>query len=64
MSTDRDRHTTPRRVISVGDRLWNLFGVLVGDRNRSAIIREFIAWYVRQPGATLPQRPAKRSPDN
>lgn len=55
-----DRHTTPRRVISVGDGPWAKFGEIVGERNRSDVIRQFIDWYVREPGAKFPDRPAQR----
>jgi hypothetical protein len=58
--TDGDRHTTPRRVISAGDELWDPFGEVVGARNRSAILRQFMAWFLRLPGARLPERPPAR----
>lgn len=48
---------TPHRPVRVDDGLWGAFGVAVGERNRSRVIREFIAWYCRVPGAKLPQRP-------
>jgi hypothetical protein len=48
---------TPMRPIRVADRPWCVFGALVGDRDRSRVVREFIAWYIREPGARLPQRP-------
>lgn len=54
---DRDRHTTPRRPLSVGDELWVPFGKRAGEKNRSAVLRQFIRWYLRLPGATLPRRP-------
>jgi hypothetical protein len=59
-----DRHTTPRRVISAEDDLWDPFGQLVGDRNRSAVLRQFMAWYIRKPGAKLPERPPARPRTN
>ena len=51
---------TPHRPIRVEDDLWEEFGRLVGPRNRSAVIREFIRWYVRKSGAKLPKRPPQR----
>ena len=48
---------TPHRPIRVSDELWAAFGRLVGARNRARVVREFIAWYCREPGAKLPQRP-------
>jgi hypothetical protein len=57
-----DRHTTPRRVISVEDGPWARFGALVGVRNRSGVIRQFIGWYNGEPGAKLPRRPKASEP--
>jgi hypothetical protein len=39
--------------------LWDRFGELAAavGSDRSTVIRELIAWYVRQPGAKLPNRP-------
>ncbi|WP_204016020.1 hypothetical protein [Sphaerimonospora thailandensis] len=51
-----DNHT-PLRPIRVETELWEAFGELVGKRNRSAVIRDFIRWYVRERGAKLPERP-------
>lgn len=36
--------------------LWAKFGELA-DPDRSTVLRDFIAWYIRQPGAKLPKRP-------
>lgn len=38
-------------------RLWDDLGDAVGKKNRSLVIRQFIAWYTREPGAKLPKRP-------
>lgn len=54
---------TPHRPIRVEDDLWEEFGRIAGARNRSAILRDFIAWYVRRRGATLPKRPAPAQND-
>ena len=48
---------TPLRPVRVEGALWNLFGEIVGIRKRSGIIRDFIRWYLREPGVTLPDRP-------
>ncbi|MGI5162750.1 hypothetical protein ACQEU3_47090 [Spirillospora sp. CA-253888] len=53
---------TPRQTIRIDSGLWDEFGDLVGGRNRSRVIREFIAWYVRRPKATLPKRPVVERP--
>ncbi|MEU8040917.1 hypothetical protein [Streptosporangium sp. NPDC049078] len=56
MSDSTDTHT-PRHAIRVEEDLWAEFGRLVGARNRSQVIRDFIRWFVRERGATLPARP-------
>ena len=35
--------------------LWESFGEVVD--NRSTVLREFVRWYVREPGAKMPRRP-------
>jgi hypothetical protein len=40
--------------------LWERFGE-VAEPDRSAVLRAFVAWYVREPGAKLPVRPVIRS---
>ncbi|MFF3665392.1 hypothetical protein [Microtetraspora malaysiensis] len=57
----KDTHT-PHRPIRVEADLWEEFGRLVGPRNRSAIIRDFIRWYIRERGAKLPERPTEPQP--
>jgi metal-responsive CopG/Arc/MetJ family transcriptional regulator len=51
---------TPHRQVRVDDDLWDRFGEAVerqGAPDRSVVLREFMAWYVREPGARSPQRP-------
>ncbi|MFG2001740.1 hypothetical protein ACGFNU_21570 [Spirillospora sp. NPDC048911] len=57
---------TPHRPIRVENDLWEEFGQVAGERNRAAVLRDFMAWYVRRRGATLPKRPAtpERSAEN
>jgi hypothetical protein len=52
---------TPGRLIRVPGRYWEAFGELAGERRRSAVVLEFIRWYVGEPGARLP-KPPKASP--
>jgi hypothetical protein len=47
---------TPHRPIRVEDELWEEFGILVGARHRSAVVRDFIAWYTHRKGAKMPKR--------
>lgn len=54
--TVKETHTTARPV-RIPDEDWADFGELVGDRERSRVLREFIAWYLRRPKAALPKRP-------
>jgi hypothetical protein len=44
-------------TVRIDEALWGEFGRLTGDR--SAVIRQFIRWYVRERGATLPKRPSR-----
>jgi hypothetical protein len=49
---------TPRHAIRVDDDLWDRFGVAAG-RDRSAVLREFMRWYLRESKARLPKRPTE-----
>ena len=53
----------PHRPIRIEEELWKPFGELAGVRDRAEVIRQFVAWYIRKPGAKLPQRPAARRAD-
>lgn len=46
----------PVRRFRMGDE-WVELGELVGDRQRSEVIRELVSWYLRKPGAKQPKRP-------
>lgn len=50
---------TPTRPIRVDLELWARFGEAVQrqDADRSAILREFMAWYARDAGSKMPKRP-------
>jgi hypothetical protein len=54
---EADRHVIPRRIVSMPDDLWNDLGQHVGERERSATIRELVRWWLRKPGAKMPKRP-------
>lgn len=47
---------TPKFGIRVPEVLWQRFGELA-EPDRSEVLREFLRWYVREPGAKLPKRP-------
>lgn len=57
--TGRSGRGTARQTIRVDEALWERFGALVPDGNRSDVVREFIKWYVREAGAKMPKRPAE-----
>jgi hypothetical protein len=48
-------------TVRMGADLWRAFGE-VAEPDRSAVVREFIRWYVREPGAKMPHRPISRGP--
>jgi hypothetical protein len=50
---------TPPRQIRIGEE-WYEFDEAAKsmDTERATLIREFIAWYLRKPGAKMPVRPA------
>lgn len=49
---------TPVQYIRVPDNDWNDLRAVAG-RRAHATIREFIRWYLRRPGAKLPERPGR-----
>jgi len=56
----RGEGKTPHRALRVEDDLWDAFDAAVrrqGQPDRSAVLREFIRWYVAEPGAKQPRRP-------
>lgn len=56
-----ERHT-PLRPLRIPDDEWVPLGEAVGARNRTRLIRDFIAWYLCRPGAELPSRPGENTP--
>lgn len=60
----RGEGKTPHRHLRAEDELWNPFGEAVKRQNepdRSTVLRAFMAWYIRTPGAKLPVRPPAES---
>jgi hypothetical protein len=51
------KHVMGRALFSVPDDDWDAFDKAVKPGNRSAVLRDFIAWYLRRPNAKLPRRP-------
>ena len=50
---------TPLACIRVPEEVWKRFSEVAraNDTDRSTVLRAFIAWYLRDPGAKLPDRP-------
>ena len=48
-----------RALFSVPEDDWEEFGRQVGGANRAGVLRAFVAWFLRKPGAKLPERPAR-----
>ena len=48
-----------RGVRGIDDQLWDDFDASASQQesDRSALLRRFIEWHVRRPGAELPERP-------
>lgn len=57
--TGRSGRGTARQTVRIDEALWERFGAVAEsqDTDRSALLREFIAWYVRDQGAKMPKRP-------
>ena len=59
---------TPIQRFRLDDHLWTRFDEAIGrtnpDSDRSKVLRQFIAWYVREPGAKLPARPSAVTQDD
>jgi predicted DNA-binding ribbon-helix-helix protein len=48
---------TKVRSIRLDDDLWDGLEAVAGKRGRTVVIRDLVRWYLRRPGARLPQRP-------
>lgn len=64
MSPRGQGENTPPRQVRVEDELWQPAEQAAkrAGTTRAAVIRQFLAWYLRQPGARLPERPERVSP--
>lgn len=51
-----DAPKTQHRSMRVSDKRWEKLGA-VATPNRAVVINALIAWYLREPGAELPERP-------
>ncbi|MFI7009998.1 hypothetical protein [Streptomyces sp. NPDC050145] len=49
---------TPPRQIRIGNEWYDFeLAVKAQDSERASVVRAFIDWYIRRPGAELPERP-------
>jgi len=50
---------TPMRAFRLAENLWIKFGeaAAAAGVDRGTLLRAFVAWYLREPGAKLPDRP-------
>lgn len=55
---------TPARQMRISDEDWADFETAAkatGD-DRATVVRQFIQWYIRRPGAKMPKRPVEEEP--
>lgn len=50
---------TPVQNTRIDQDDWDDLKAVVGIRRRAQIVRDLIRWYLRRPGATLPERPTR-----
>lgn len=49
---------TPARQMRIGDEWYDFDAAAkAAGTDRATVVREFIAWYLREPGAKMPARP-------
>jgi hypothetical protein len=61
----RGEGKTPHRQFRVEDDVWEKFDEAVKPlgTDRSAVLRAFVMWFVHEPGAKMPRRPAAAEGD-
>jgi len=57
--TSKSGRGTARQTIRADPELWERFGAAceAAGMDRSAVLRDFMRWYAREPEAKLPKRP-------
>jgi hypothetical protein len=52
---------TPNRAVRVDDELWQEAGqaAAAAGTDRTKLLNQFLRWYLRRPGAALPERPER-----
>lgn len=56
MTGPNARRITKRRQIGIDDTDWDELGDLVGDGNRSDLVRTLVRAFLRRPGVKMPTR--------
>lgn len=58
---DDSENTSKPRTIRLEQNLWDALGpaAMANGHDRSGLIRQFVRWYLTEPGAQLPQRPER-----
>lgn len=61
MADDDSKTGRVPRTIRMEQDLWTRLGpaALANGHDRSGLIRQFVRWYLSEPGAQLPQRPER-----
>jgi len=56
----------PQHTVRMDDLTWEIFGDVARDAgtDRATLLRQFVLWYIRARGATMPPRPAVRSSES
>lgn len=64
VADESDWNITKTRSIRIEQDLWTRLGpaALANGHDRSGLIRQFVRWYLSEPGAQLPQRPEPPQP--
>jgi hypothetical protein len=55
-----DKPKTQHRSVRINDQDWKDLAAHAPKGDRSAVIKELVAWYLRRSGAKLPPRPDPR----
>ena len=57
-----DRRKTPPRSFQLGDPTWEMLGAGARElgMSRAAVVAALCEWWVRCPGAKLPERPPRK----
>jgi len=62
--TGRVGRGTARQTVRIDHERWDRFEAAAKaiDTDRSKLINDFVAWFIREPGAKAPKRPERTEP--